>query len=64
MFLLLSSVAHFIIFVIYDEGIPPTESRDPLIMRSRDMQEEALIPPPLKLATGNLVNLDKTNVSN
>ena len=30
-------------------------------MRSRDMQKEALLPPPLKVATGNLVNLEKSS---
>ena len=44
-FLLLSSVALTITFVIYGEGISPTESRDSLIMWSRDMKIKALSPP-------------------
>ena len=30
-------------------------------MWSRDMQKEALLPPPLTMATGNLVDLEKTS---
>ena len=47
--------------MIWDEGILPTESRDSLIIRSRDIQKEALLPPPLTMASGNLVNLEKTS---
>ena len=47
--------------VIYGEGISPTESRDSLIMWSRDLQKQALLPPPLTMVTGNLVNLEKTS---
>ena len=47
--------------VIYGEGISPTESRDSLTMWSRDLQKQALLPPPLTMVTGNLVNLEKTS---
>ena len=30
-------------------------------MLSRDFQKQALLPPPLTMATGNLVNLEKTS---
>ena len=42
-------------------GYLTTESSDSLIMWSRDMQKKTLVPPPLKMATGNLVNLKKTS---
>ena len=47
--------------MIWDEGILPTESRDSLIIRSRDIQKEALLPLPLTMAFGNIVNLKKTS---
>ena len=39
----------------------PIESRESIIMWSYDMQKEALLPPPLTMASGNLVNLEKTS---
>ena len=39
----------------------PTESRDLLTMWSHDMQKEAFFPSPLPMATGNLVNLERTS---
>ena len=30
-------------------------------MSSRDLQKQALLPPPLTMGTGNLVNLEKTS---
>ena len=47
--------------VIYGEGMSHTESRDSLIMWSRDMQKKALSLPPLKMAPGNVVNLEKSS---
>ena len=45
--MLLGSVAHTTTFVNQGKGISPTESRDSLIMWSRDIQEKALSPPSL-----------------